>query len=68
MSDEKSKHLLDEYMTAAEAAAELRIGRRTLDRYIAERVLPVTYLGRRPLIPRQGVLKMLQARTRQVVK
>ena len=33
------------WLTAEEAAAHLRIGRRTLERYIAERGLPVHRIG-----------------------
>jgi hypothetical protein len=59
----KSEPLLSEYFTQAEAATELKVSERTLDRWQRLRAgPPITRLGRRILYRRSSLQAWLLAR------
>jgi excisionase family DNA binding protein len=58
MSDRITQSEAAEYLTLAEAAVQLDVSMRTVQRYVAEGLLPVTYLlpkHRRPRIRREDL-------------
>ena len=60
--------ILEDYVTFAEAAAQPRMpSLRTLYRWAAQRKIPVTYLGRTPMIHVPSFREVLRARGITVV-
>jgi excisionase family DNA binding protein len=54
--------LLQDYLEIPEAAEQLRVSQRTLQRWLEERQLPFIYIGRRRVVPIESARKAMKAR------